>query len=407
MYRIKKLFLFESPTYIDWVIYFTVFVIVQIPAIINFYYNDGSHNAYIQFAESLIHGNFSLPVTADVGDLSVYNGKVFLPYPPLPGLILVPFVALFGAAHVNTVAIATVMSCFCLYFIYKTFSRLNVDKDIIPWLILAVFFGTGFWFALFTTHHVYAFAHITSFLFQLLLINEITGKRRWWLVGLFIGCSFLTRQFTIFYIFFVAGYMLYLHRTGKNKLKLTNIISLGLPICFFVALYLLYNYARFENAFDSGYTHVVFIGILKNRVQEYGIFSPRYVLYNLYCTLIKGFNIQFQGKTYLNIKDMDLWGTSLLSASPFLVASFKAHWPKLLKVSAWLTIVVILVGQLFYHNNGYEQVNTSRFTLDFLPLLIVLTSLGIGKIPPWLTKGMICYAVGLNIISFIIHLIYQ
>lgn len=407
MYRIKRFLLFESPTFIDWLIYFIAFLIVQIPAIVNFYYNNGNHNAYLQFAESFMHANLYLPNTSDIGDLSLFKGKLYLPYPPLPAIVLIPFVALFGVAHVNTVAIATIISCFCLYLIYHIFSKIRIRQDYIPWLILAVFFGTGFWFALFTTHHVYAFAHIVSFLFQLLIINEILGKRRWWLVGVFIGCGFLTRQFTVFYALFALGYMWHLHRVGDKHVKLVHVLSLAAPLSFFVAVYLLYNYARFGNVFDTGYDHIVFIGVLKERVLQYGVFNSRYFLYNFYCTLIKGFNIQFQGKTYLNIKDMDLWGTSLLSASPFLIASLKASWPKILRISAWTTILVILVGQLFYHNNGYEQVNTSRFTLDFLPLLIVLTSLGAAKIPAWLMKGMIIYAVGLNVVSFIIHLRYQ
>lgn len=408
MYRIRKLFLFESPTYIDWAIYFTAFIILQVPAIINFYYNDGSQNAYIHFAQSLLHGDLSLPSTMqDVGDLAYFDGKYYLPYPPLPGIILVPFVAIFGAAHINTVAIATAMACMCLYLVHSILSKLKVDKEYIPWLIAAMVFGTGFWFALFTTHHVYAFAHITSFLFQLLAINEILGKRRWWLVGVFIGCTFLTRQFTVFYVFFALGYMYYLHKAQGEKISLKNVLSLALSLGFFVALYLVYNYVRFGNATDSGYSHIVFIGVLKERVQQYGVFSPKYFLYNLYASLIKGFNINFEGNTYLNIKDMDLWGTSLLSASPFLIASVKANWPRLLKLAAWATVLIIFTGQLFYHNNGYEQVNTSRFSLDFLPLLFVLLSLGVSKIPMWLLKGMIGYAVLLNIISFIIHLLYQ
>src|SRR5437870_2890569 len=119
MYRIKKLFLFESPTYVDWAIYFTAFILFQIPAILNFYHNDGNHNPYIHFAQSLLHGNLSLPVMADIGDLAYYNGKYYLPYPPLPGIILLPFVALFGAEHINTVAVATIMACICLYLIYQ------------------------------------------------------------------------------------------------------------------------------------------------------------------------------------------------------------------------------------------------------------------------------------------------
>jgi hypothetical protein len=123
--------------------------------------------------------------------------------------------------------------------------------------------------------------------------------------------------------------------------------------------------------------------------------------------LIKGFNIEFQGKDYLSIKDMDLWGTSLLAASPFFIASLKAEWPKTLKIASWLTIILILTGQLLYHNNGFHQINTSRFALDFLPLLFVLTACGVNHIPKWLFKGMVLYAILLNLISFIIHSIYQ
>lgn len=406
MYRIKKLFLFDSPTYVDWAIYFTAFIILQIPAIVNFYYNDGGHNPYIQFAQSLLHGNLTLPATNNNGDLALFNGQLFLPYPPLPAVILVPFVLLFGN-NVNTVAVATLMSCVSLYLLYNIISKLKIEKQHTPWLIAAVFFGTGYWYALFTSHHVYAFAHITSFLFQLLIINEVLGKKRWWLIGIFIGCSFLTRQFTIFYILFAAGYMFYLAKTGEQKIRIKDVLLLLLPVGFFVAIYLLYNYLRFGNLFDSGYNHIIFIGVLKERVQQFGVFSFKYFLFNLYCTFIKGFNIQFDGNTYLHIKDMDLWGTSLLSASPFLISSVKAQWPKILKVATWLTILIILLGQLFYHNNGYEQVNTARFTLDFLPLLLVLMFLGVNKIPGWLLKGMITYAILLNVISFAIHLLYQ
>jgi 4-amino-4-deoxy-L-arabinose transferase-like glycosyltransferase len=407
MYRMRKLFLFESPTYIDWVIYFTAFILLQVPAIINFYFNDGTHNAYVQFADSLLHGNLYLPDTWNVGDLASFKGKIYLPYPPLPSIILMPFVALFGTAHINTVAVATIMACVSLYLIYNILTKLRIEKDYIIWIIAAVFFGTGFWYALFTSHHVYAFAHITSFMFQLLIINELLGKKRWWLIGFFIGCTFFTRQFTIVYVLFAAGYMLYLSKKEKQVLSVKNVLSLLTPIALFVGLYLFYNYLRFGNAVDSGYSHINFIGVLKERVDRYGVFSARYVPYNLYCTLIKGFNIQFQGETNLNIKDMDLWGTSLLAASPFFIASLKADWPKLLKVSAWATILVVLVGQLFYHNNGFEQVNSSRFTLDFLPLLIVLMAVGLSKIPMWLVKILISYAVLLNVVSFVIHLLYQ
>lgn len=405
--RVEKLSRFHSPTVSDWIIYFTAFIIVQIPAIINFYYNTDVGNPYTLFAQSLLNGELKLPPMSLHGDLIRYEGNYYLPYPPLPSLILLPFVAVVGAAHVNTVAIATVMACFSLYLIYTILTRLEILQEHFNWLILAVFFGTGYWFAIFTSHHVYAFAHITSFLFQLLIINELLSRRRWWLIGVYIGCTFLTRQFTIFYFFFAAGYMYYLYKSRKENISLKDFVSLCAGVGVFVLAYLAYNYVRFGNPLDTGYDYIVYIGVLKERVLQYGVFSAKYFLFNLYSVLIKGFNIQFEGNTYLNIKDMDLWGTSLLAASPFLIASIKADWPKILKIAAWVTITIILVGQLFYHNNGYHQINTSRFTLDFLPLLIVLTALGARHIPKWLFRGMIGYAVVLNLLSFTIHFLYE
>lgn len=405
--RIERLFRFESPSVNDWIIYFSAFLIIQMPAIVNFYHNAGPNNPYILFSQSLLQGDLVLWPTIIHGDLIYFDNNFYLPYPPLPSIILLPFVALFGAAHVNTVAVATIMACISIYLVYNIFRRLEIDKAYFNWLMLAVFFGTGYWFAIFTSHHVYAFAHVTSFLFQLLVINELLGKRRWWLVGIYIGCTFMTRQLTIAYIFLALGYMWYLYQSGKGNIKFRDLLALGVSVGSFVAIYLVYNYVRFGNAFDTGYGNIMYIGLLKERVNEYGVFSARYFLFNLYSVLIKGFDIEFQGRTQLNIKDIDLWGTSLLAASPFLIASIKAAWPKILKISAWLTILLILTGQLFYHNNGFPQANTMRFALDFVPLLLVLTALGATHIPTWLFRGMIVYAIVLNVISFGIHFLYQ
>jgi hypothetical protein len=405
--RIERLSKFESPSVNDWIIYFGAFIIIQAPAIFNFYDNASPNNPYILFAQALLDGELTLSPTKRLADVIYFQNNYYLPYPPLPSLILLPFVALFGAANVNTVAIATVMACISLYLAFKIFSRLGISRDYFNWMMLAVFFGTGYWFAIFTSHHVYAFAHITSVMFQLFVINELLGKRRWWLVGIFIGCTFLSRQLTILYALFAVGYMLYLYQAKKERITFGNFVSLCSTVTLCVGVYLFLNYLRFGNPLDTGYGHIVYIGVLNERVNEYGVFSVRYFLFNLYTILLKGFDIEFEGKYYLNIKDMDLWGTSLLSASPFLVASVKAVWPLTLKIAAWTTIILILLGQLFYHNNGYHQVNTSRFALDFLPLLLVLTALGATHIPKWLFKGMIVYALLLNVISFLIHYLYQ
>jgi len=169
----------------------------------------------------------------------------------------------------------------------------------------------------------------------------------------------------------------------------------------------MYNYARFGNIFDTGYENIVFIGILKDRVDKYGVFSIHYFFYNIYTYLFKGFNIEFSGTGLLNIKDVDKFGTALLVASPFLVASFKSGWDKLPRIFSWLTIGIIFTGLLFYHNNGMDQINACRFTLDFLPLMLVLTGIGAKNLPFWLLKIFICYSIVLNIVAFSIHFLFH
>jgi hypothetical protein len=407
MHYIRRLLRFEKPTPLEWLLYFCFFTVLHIPGILNFYSNDGAHNAYLLFAQSLMKGHLYLPEMPTHEDMIYYHRTYFLPYPPLPSLILLPFVAVAGSHVVNTVFVVLIMSCLNLYLIYKILLRLQVKQEYFIWLMAAFFFGSGYWYALFTSHHVYSFAQITSCTFQLVLLNELFGKKRWWLIGLCIGCSFLTRQFTLFYIILVLGYMYYLHREKKQTIRFSDLLSLAMPIGLLVGIYLLYNYSRFGNPLDPGYSYILFNGVLNERVHQYGVFSTKYFLFNLYSFFIKGFNIEFKGTTMMQIKDMDLWGSSLLSASPFFIASIRAKLPRILLWASWLTIACILGPTLFYHNNGYHQVNTMRFALDFLPLLFVLTALGIRDIPEWLWKGMIAYAVFLNLLSFMIHFIYQ
>lgn len=403
---VRKLIMFDSPGKLEWAIYFCFFAVLHIPGVINFYHNSGENNAYLLFSESLLKGNITLPAMDNYHDMIEYNGKYYLPYPPLPSVLLAPLVAIWGV-KVNTVLIALLFSCLNIFIFYKILIRLKVDQSVFPWLITGTFFGTGYWFVLFTSHHVYSFAHLVSFSLQLLVINEILGKRRWAIVGLLIGCSFLTRQFTFIYIIYALGYMLWVHYKGEQKIKAKQVMALCGTLGLFVFIYLLYNYIRFDNPFDAGYSHIVYNGVLKNRIAAHGVFSADYFLFNFYSLFIKGFNIEFEGSGLMNIKDVDLWGTSLLAASPFVIASVKAGLPRIVSIAMWVTIFLIITGTLFYHNNGYQQVNTMRFTMDFLPLLMILTALGLRHTPTWIYKSLITYAVILNLLSFWIHYKYQ
>ncbi len=396
---LRRFVCFENPTGAQWLLYFLVFALLHVPAIMH---HEGV-NAYLLYAESLLKGHITLEANNyDFMDMISYNGKHYLPYPPFPSFVLLPFVAIFDD-KVNTVFIAMVCSCVNLFLLYRIFVRLEINKTVRPLLFTAFFFGTAYWYVLVTSHHVYQFAHIVATTLILLAFNEMFGKQRWWLIGILIGCSFLTRQFTLFYGFFALGYLYYISRHNLKTAFYRNAIMLGAGIGLCILFYLAYNYVRFGNALESGYDFISYNGILKERVEKYGVFSIKYFRFNFYSLFLKGFTIIFSGADRLTVGGVDLWGTSLVAASPFLVACFKANWPKQLLFFAWTTILIILIGVLFYHNNGFAQVNCMRFTLDFLPLLFILAALGADKVPYWLLRIMVLYACLLNVVAFVIH----
>ncbi len=75
------------------------------------------------------------------GDLIYFHGLYYLPYPPLPSFLLLPFVAIAGGYTVNTVFIVVVMSCLNLYLLYQILLRLLVPKEYLTWILAAFFCG--------------------------------------------------------------------------------------------------------------------------------------------------------------------------------------------------------------------------------------------------------------------------
>lgn len=416
MRRIIQIMSFQQLRPVHWILIFSIFILIHIPAILH---DNGKSNAYVLLAKSISRGSLSLAPgdmnvvqgtnILDTGDLIFYHNKYYLPYPPFPALLIIPLLP-FDGSGINSVLICLLLSCLNIFLICNIFKKLQLDSKTIGWLIYGFIFGTAYWFILLSSHHVYGFAQVVAVTGVLLMLNELFGRGRSILIGLFLGFAFLSRQLTIGFAILVIGYFVNLYIIGPNKdvgvfrRKILLFLStLGVS----VGAYLVYNMLRFGNPLDTGYGNIIFIGILKERVDAYGVFSSHYVLYNLYNYLFKGFNIVFSGKDMLRLKDVDPFGSALLIASPFLISSFKTGWDKILRVFSWLTIVVIFLALLFYHNNGKDQINASRFTLDFLPLLLILAGLGAKNIPSWLFKGMIVYSILINIVAVAIHLLHK
>lgn len=380
---------------IHWLVVFLSFVFLQIPFILN---DHGGTNMYVMLGQSLIEGKLNL--AEFYWDASVYKDKFYCPFPPFPSLTTIPFILLVGAEHVNSVFIASMMACVAIYFLIQLIKILEAPIDYHVWILGGVLFGTGFWYTLIISHHVNGFAHVTCTALLFALLTEVFTKKRFWLMAILVGCAFLSRQFTLFYSLLV---IIQLYQPANKTESFKKIALFSISLLPFILVYLIYNYARFENALDTGYGYLQNMPMLAARIETHGLFSMHYLFYNAYHMFIKGPNVIFTGVDLQHVAGIDKFGCSLFIASPFIIAAFKADFLTQTKFAIWVPLGIILCGGLLFHNNGFEQINTQRFSLDFLPLLALLIFRGADKVPTWLFKAMVVFAISLNAFSFAVH----
>src|SRR5439155_4680933 len=110
-----------------------------------------------------------------------------------------------------------------------------------------------------------------------------TGRRRPIVLGLLLALILATRVTAALVGLWCIAEVL---RAGDTRSRtLRSLVSMGLPCLVAAALLLLYNYARFGDAFDQGYAEQL-VPPFAAATRAQGIFSVRHVPGNLYYMLL-------------------------------------------------------------------------------------------------------------------------
>lgn len=373
------------------------FFVILLSFLPKIFSDGGEKNLYVHQASAFLHGH--LEIDQYYHDVAVYKGKYYVPFPPFPAILLLPIVAILGVSFTKVMLVSIVMSVLNLIILMRILKKLEVDQIYVLWILGAFFLGTAYWSAILQSSSVWFFAHIVAVTFIFLAINEVLGKGRGILAGLFLGMAFLSRQLSIYSIFFLLAALFDKSSSSTKKWRYGNVLSFTISVGFCISLYLLFNWLRFDNIFNTGYSYISLPDFLSARVVKYGLFNIKYVPFNFLYMFLQGFHVEFSPPLYLNGIIMDQFGTSITFASPFVFIAFLAKWKNQLLWAIWISIICSLIHMLFYYNNGYVQVNAQRFSLDFLPLVILLVSIGIKRVPKNLGKVAIIYSICLNVIA--------
>jgi len=355
---------------------------------------------FIYLAESFLHGRLDLiHVPAPPYDLTLFEGRWYVSFPPLPALLMLPLVALRGLV-VSDVAFSVVMGALNVSLFYAVWARASrgARASRAPtfgiWLCLLLGLGTPLWYCA-ALGSVWYTAHVVAVTCLCLYALEALGRNRPFLAGLWLGLGFLSRAPVL--LAFPLTLSLGLRETRNSAMWKSRLRENGrflLLLALGVAPALLgqaaYNWARFGSSLEFGYRWMNSPGPLLERQATWGQFSLHFVAENLYTLLIRP---PFVSLAPLSIEP-NPWGMGLLLTCPAILLTL----PALARIretrflGLWLSILLVQLPSLLYFNTGSYQFGY-RFALDWLPLGILLIAVGTSGKLRWWGKMLIVASV--------------
>ncbi|MBE0481121.1 MAG: hypothetical protein IBX68_09090 [Dehalococcoidia bacterium] len=182
---------------------------------------------YVYQSQAFLEGRYDLQGFPEYyQDLVHYAGKQYLASPPMPAIVMLPAVAIWGI-EADQVRISILLGAANVALAWILLGRLGVEGRK-RWLLTGLFgLGTVHWEV--ATHGTtWFFAEIVAVFFLMLALIEFFGKRRVFLVGLLLGFAVLSRlPIVLGSVFFLA--MLY-RAGGFPRLHIGFLAGLALPL---------------------------------------------------------------------------------------------------------------------------------------------------------------------------------
>ena len=341
------------------------------------------HPYFNYLADAFLHGSLSLRLLPPtIHDLSIFNGRFYLYWPPFPAVILMPGVAVWGPRFSDialTIVIAS-LNVGGIALLLRHSSALGI-KYILPIkrAFLVLFFATGtvhlmlaplgrVWF---TAQIIGLFFVIASYLSAICL----KGRIAFWGTGAALAAAMVCRNNLILNGIWPIWYLYFRQPHLIRKRKIHSIAAeCALPIIIALCLIAVYNHLRFGDWLDNGLRHHFMAGRFREEFLHYGAFHYHYLVNNIYYSYLA---YPFPASAE------SLEGGSLFLLSPLFAAAvfgITALWRQTSTRVLLLTIMLIQVPALFLMGTGWMQFGP-RYTLDFVVPLLMLTAAGVRQLP--------------------------
>jgi hypothetical protein len=358
-------------------------------------------------AKAFLHGqlNFLTPIGRLGQDPIFYHGKIYWGDGPFPALLLTPFVGLFSIFHRFYFQgyLGWVLILGVVFFVFKLARSLSYSKEDSFILTLGFTLGSVF-IGVASVSSSWFFAQVLTTLLLFWGFYEFYTRKhkRWWLYGVICALILMTRITAAPVFVFFGLELLYLNQSARQKLK--KFVQLSLPIVVAVILLGLYNFLRFHNPFNGGYSHqLLYPDAIESRSS--GMFSLEHIPTNFYSAILRAPDPVLRDSTSWTLKfpyiENNIYGMSIFITSPYLLSLFSHKWSSFDRRSRHL-LIAALASALFvfsYFGIGLLQFGY-RYSLDFLPELFLLFMIMYRKNHSRLSTGMKILLLGSGVFNF-------
>jgi len=340
--------------------------------------------AYFNYlASSFLHGKLYLVNPSTTGDLVLHNGHWFLPPPPFPAILMLPFVAITGIQGFNTTTLSLALAATSAVIIYLILHQLiqsgwtKLSRTGALWLTALFAFGTNNWMLSIDSREWY-FSQTVTVLFSGLAFLSVLRKRSPWITGACLAAAILCRP-NVFVLWpALLAIAIQQNLNDQERVNWRYIIKWGArsatPVVLGVGILLFYNYLRFGNFLDFEYGNLSGATWILLNVQKYGLFSPHFMAYNLNFMLLVLPPLSADCGYYLTRG----WGMSMFATTPAIIYVFRKYEFSWWTCGCWSSILLSIIVLSMYSNSGALQYGY-RYMMDFMVPVIMLIAYNAGE----------------------------
>jgi hypothetical protein len=346
-----------------------------------------AYRHFVYIASAFLHGRVHLEgLPGHYHDIIKIGDRVYAPFPPVPALLLMPVVAVFGEGtdqgRVGQVVVAAAVAVFV-----AGLRRLGLARNVRLFAGAALAFGSVLWpaAAIGTT---WFFAQEVVVLAASMLVWEIAGAASPIIVGAAITAAWLTRLNLGAAVPVLAIVIWLRHRRVGAVATFLAVNAAG------ALIYAIYNYLRFGDPLQTGYGVLSMAVFNAETASRWGFFHPRFIPEHLYTMLMRAPEL-IDVPPFLKPSPH---GLSLLLTSPVIVRLlFPAQGTRAWGVWAALALSLLL-PLLPYFSIGWVQYGY-RYSLDWWVYVMVLLALALGPRPRAVDHALLAAAVAMNLLG--------